>query len=103
MLIQRDFIPEMTIEDFADKYGLTMTIRERPRPVGDSLRYYAYFDGAEVQDGGCLIATYGDGATEAQAIAAYGKRIALRRLALNATGADRREIDVPRLIQEKPT
>ncbi|MEN6320631.1 MAG: hypothetical protein ABFD82_17985 [Syntrophaceae bacterium] len=93
-------VPILTIEDFADKHGLTMVVDERKKPVGDPDRYWAEFDHSEVGDGCILIGTYGNGATPEEAIDDYAGKIELKRLVINAFGENRTEIDVPRLIHK---
>jgi hypothetical protein len=97
MKIERQVIPEMTIQEFADKHELTMRVNERPKPIGSPDRFYASFVGAEIMDGGCLVGMFGDGATEEDAITAYARRIELRTLVIDAMGSSRRAIPVPRL------
>jgi hypothetical protein len=99
MKITRKEIPQMTIEEFAEKNELEMEIHERPRPVGDPSRYYAHFRRAEVKDGGMLVGSYGDGATPELAIENYAPQISLRRLVIDAYSEQRRELEVPRLVR----
>ena len=97
MQITEETIRQGTIEEFADKHGLTMQVRERRLPVGDRNRFDAYFESCEVKEGGILISSFGNGATLEEAIANYAREISLKRLVCNAYGTDRREVDVWRL------
>ena len=97
MKIVTEEIEQTTIEKFADKHNLTMEVHERRRPVGDSARYYAHFKGAEVKDGGVLVALYGDGATSEEAIVHYAEKISMVMLVIDARQKTRHEIYVPRL------
>lgn len=97
MKIEREDIPQMCIEAFAEANDLVMEIIERPLPIGDGGRYYAKFKKCEVKDGGCLVGKYGNGATPEEAIKAYAPQISLRTLVFSAMSGDRLEIRVPRL------
>jgi len=92
-----EYIPEMTIEAFAEANDLTMIICERPLPVGNDLRYYAHFQHCEVMDKSMLISEYGNGSTPEEAVAAYAKRINMGRIVVHAYTSGRLEIKVPRL------
>lgn len=96
--IERKDIPQITIEEFADKYDLTMEIHERPLPEGASARFYAHFKSCEIMDRGCLRGTFGDGATPEEAIKDYAASIRLCRIVIDARHPTRREIEVPRLV-----
>lgn len=96
MKIIRELVPEMTLEQFADQHGLVMKVTERR--YADLPKYYAYFEHAEIRDGGMLIGTYGNGHTEDEAIKAYGRQISLKTLVIHAMNRmNRREIEVPRI------
>lgn len=86
----------MTLERFADYYGLTMVVRERgaDRVRGVS-RYYACLAGVELMRDGMLCSAFGDGDTPEEAIGEHVKRIAGSRIAIGAHTAERRNIDVP--------
>ncbi len=101
MKIETEYIPEMTIEEFADQHGLVMIVRERAVDIGASHRYYARFQNVEVEENGLLASESGDGSTPAEAIVAYGHAISLRRIR-NGTEGDVR-INVPRLVETKET
>lgn len=90
-------LPTATIEEFADEHGLEMSVKERKRPEGDPMRYYASFEHAEIKDGSLLISASGDGATPEDAIRDYAKRISMQRLVIDSYQPSRREIEVPRL------
>jgi hypothetical protein len=99
MKIDRNPIPETTIELLACMNDLTMVVCERPVHIGAPNRFYAHFKNAEVKGDGVLVGSYGDGATEEDAIKAYAREISEKRLVINAFSADRKEIDVPRLTE----
>jgi len=99
MKIERNPLPATTIELLASTNDLTMVVCERPVYIGAPNRYYAYFKNAEVQGTGVLISSYGDGATEADAIKAYAREISGKRLVIDAYSMNRKEIDVPRLVE----
>lgn len=87
----------MTIADFATRHGLTMSLRERPRHMcpEESGRWIASFKNVETKDcssSGVLSGTYGNGATQAKAIADYARQLSGRLLIIGAYTPDRREI-----------
>jgi hypothetical protein len=88
-----------TIEQFASEHGLTMEIGERPLPADSPSRYYAAFRKCEVMERGLLISEFGNGSTKAEAIAAYARRISMRRIVIDAYSKQRREISVWRLVE----
>jgi len=97
MEIRLEEVPVMTIEEFADKYDLTMVVKERRNPSAPSSRYYAMFDGCEVTDRCMLSPLYGNGPSQDQAISAYAEEISLKTIAFNAMESNRMEIVAPRL------
>jgi hypothetical protein len=97
MNLEMETIPAMSIEDFSDRHGLTMVVKERPTDVRSPFRYFACFKDAEVMEHGMLCSAIGNGATPEAAIGEYARRISLKRLAINAFGPERHEINVPRL------
>lgn len=89
----------MTLEAFAEKYDLTLYLKERGPDMGERLRWYAFFVGAEVKGEHTLRATFGNGATQEAAAINYAKEISGRLLVFGARTPERREIQVPKLIQ----
>lgn len=89
MKIEFEAIPTGTIEDFADRYGLTMFVRERDTDVGDKDRYCASFRSVEVREGGCLTSRAGFGPTPEAAIADYARWLSLKPIAINAFQSER--------------
>lgn len=102
MQIKRNLVPEMPVEQFAVTYGLTMVVNERRMDRWQRCNglkcFTACFESAEVAEGGMLRGVYGEGETEAEAIADYCDQINGERLVLNAFRSERREIAVPRLL-----
>lgn len=96
-------IPVMTLDEFADKYGLVMEIHERNREVGDPGLFYAHFKRCEVMQNGCLAGVSGNGPTPKDALADYAQRLSLTRIAVNAMSEERQEIQVPRLKISEPS
>jgi hypothetical protein len=93
--ITRSYNPHaVELSDFADRYGLTLTLRRDYRGA-----YQASFHNAEVVDGAFLRSEYGSGLTEGAAITKYARAIAGKRLVINAYHRDRIEIDVPHGLQ----
>jgi hypothetical protein len=95
-----DFIPETTIEEFAERYNFTMVIRERRNAKGTPERYYACFLDAEVKEGRFLSGAYGNGATPEEAIKNYAARISEQTLVFHAWTDRRMQMEVPRLVAE---
>lgn len=91
-------IDEMTLEEFAEANGLTMTVNERRLPKDDPTRYYASFDGIEVKERSVLCSTFGNGKTPEEAIRAYAPEISLKTLVLDAMKPTRKTIESPRLF-----
>lgn len=95
-------VPEMTIQQFAEKHDLVMEIRERERPSDSTMRYYAHFRKAETKVGEhMLCGEHGNGPSKAYAVAQYAQAISLKTLVIDAMGYNRREIRVPRLTSDK--
>jgi len=101
MKIKRNLIERIDIADFAERHDLTIVVRERGYNdmVAFNVKhaFYAYFEGAEVKEGCCLVSSYGDGADEDDAILSYAQSISDKTLVFNAFGKDRREIKTPYL------
>jgi hypothetical protein len=103
VIIERELVKESTLEDFANKHGLVMEVRERSgRYVSNpSTRFYAHFKRCEVKDGCMLGSISGNGPTEEAAIADYGRRISEQHLVFNAYGSDRVDLVAPRIVVAK--
>ena len=97
MRIERDYLPEMTIEQFAEQHNLVMRITVSTRGV-----LVATFKGAWISDAGMLRGSHGTGITEAGAIADYARVISEQRLVIDVQQSSRREIRVPRLTPTAP-
>ena len=89
---------EMTLEEFAEKEGLTMEVNERSNahPIAP---FYASFRYVEVQLGCMLKHVTGNGSTPEEAIRDYAKRISQQPLVIDAYKKSRREINAPRIIR----
>jgi hypothetical protein len=72
-----------------------MLICERPKALWHHGRFIALFKDCEEKGDGTLISTYGNGNSEAEAIADYGDRISGKTLVIGAYTADRKELCVP--------
>ena len=97
MEIVRELIPVSTIEDFADKHGLVMEVKERGGDWrGSGGQFYARFKNSDVLDGHFLVGTFGNGHTEDEAICAYASEISEKVLVLDSWTPQRREIICPR-------
>jgi hypothetical protein len=106
MEIVTEPVKRMRLSAFADQHGLRMKVIERkpgdlhPQFKYETNRWYAQFDNAEVKDGICLVGTFGNGATKAEAIKDYAKKISGKRLVIDAFNKEkRREIEAPMLFR----
>jgi hypothetical protein len=95
----------MDIQTFAEAHGLEIEIKLRPKKYRSSerARYYASIPSAEMLGaGGVLVSKFGNGATEEEAVAAYGEAISEEVLVIDAMRPGRREIKVPILAPTRP-
>lgn len=109
MKIEISRLDRMSLEDFADEYGLTMKVREKLvtksisglNPEGPVFR--ASFYQLEIKIGACLHSAFGSGKTVEEAIGNYAKAISGCKAVIRA-GYDREDIKVPLLTYgpEKP-
>lgn len=82
------------LTEFADKYELTMVVRERAPAYWEAAsRFFAHFDNVNVKMGVLLSSTSGNGSTIQEAIDDYARKIASTRLVLYADGDNRQEFD----------
>jgi hypothetical protein len=97
-------VPTMTLVEFAVTYGLRIEVNERGsgRRRGSG-KFYAHFLGVDVSCGEHMLrGAYGDGETPEEAIAAYAAEISEKQIVVDAMSSSRREINVPRLVEESP-
>jgi hypothetical protein len=97
MRINRDVVPQSTLQEFAEKHDLVMRVIERgaSRP-SHAERYCAYFEHCEIKGAGVLIGVHGNGDTEDAAIEDYMRQISEKRLVVDAYQNSRTEITAPR-------
>ena len=93
--------PRSTLEEFADKHGLEMEVRERPEYLNPDYVFYAQFKGVEVLEGRILASAYGEGNTPEEAIAAYAQEISEKHIVIDAYKTSRREIFAPIIGEQK--
>ena len=93
MKILRNVEKSTTIENFAEKYNLTMIINR-----WESSRYTASFDDVEVEEGNLLGSEYGVGLNEDDAINDYAQLISNKIIVVGAYTKHREIIQVPILI-----
>ena len=86
----------VSLQDFADKYGLELNITERENK--DLPRFYASFSNVEIKNGSVLSSCFGDGNTIEKAILDYVNRISEKLIVIDAFKPSRREIKVPKLF-----
>jgi hypothetical protein len=96
METERHFLPESTLEEFAEKYNLTMEIHERENPRNGIEPFYAHFKRCDVSDGALLRGTYGNGNTPDEAVRNYIPEISA--IAINGNTDNCVYIKVPKLI-----
>ena len=84
----------MTLLEYADVIEARLVIRYRNGST-PAMRWYAYFDHAEVKERSMLVWMYGNGPTPDEAVADYAKQIAGQRLVFDAMGPGRKEFTVP--------
>lgn len=82
MIVNKFPVERMTLEKFADEYGLVMEVRERGVNFPHNERWYASFATVEVEDGSLLCGVFGNGATPEEAIRDYGRQISGKTLAV---------------------
>lgn len=75
---------EMTIEEFGDKYGIDLHVRERERPGNEHMKWYASFESLEIKDGSMLQSVHGNGYTPESAIETYCNEISGKYLVIRA-------------------
>lgn len=92
-------IKSEALQDFAERIGLVMVVRERDLRALSSLapsdRYCARFEDCVVKEGRLLAGTCGNGATPEEAMIDYMRHIEGCLLVCGAYRHDRREIRVP--------
>lgn len=98
MEIVRNYILQASLGPWADALGLVMEVNERVNPPTPSSRFYASFRGVEVMERSMLRSTFGNGATEDEAIRNYAAEISHKRLVFHAMGEDRHEFQAPLLV-----
>jgi hypothetical protein len=94
------YLPKYTLEEFADKHGLSIEVRERAIDNSGlaTKRFYADFmPSAEVKEGGVLRSSYGNGSIITEAIMNLIENVRLKTIVIGAYKAERREIEVPYL------
>lgn len=101
MKMEIEAVPRMTIDQFAKLADLTMTCRESVTRIGTASAWTAIFKHTEVMEGGMLVSDSGRGRTMEEAIQDYARKISQKRIATGAYTKDRREFQVPLLIEEE--
>jgi hypothetical protein len=84
-----------SLEAFAARHDLTISVRERARALGNLPRWIASFQHVEIMEGGMLRSASGNGETPEAAVADYARIIAGHRLVCNAYTSDRKEFQAP--------
>lgn len=98
MKIEKNFIKQGNIAEFADYHGLTMVINERSVTTNDPMRFYAKFENCSLKGDGVLIGVFGNGSTPESAVDDYADKINLKTLILNGNSKDEKPIKVWRLF-----
>jgi hypothetical protein len=97
MKIVVNFVPRMTIEEFAEKHDLTMEVHERREYDREYKRFYAHFRHCDIEQDGCYIGAFGNGLTPEDAIRDYTLKISLKDIVIEALTKNAVHIEVPRL------
>jgi hypothetical protein len=94
-MIKDETFPRKTFGEFCDSEHLVVTVRERAEELGES-RYFATCDGVEtVEPDGMLCGEFGNGSTREAAVLDYARRLAGRRIVVDARLPSRRELQCP--------
>ena len=93
-------VKEGTLEEFADRYGFEMVVKERANPSDPNMKFYAKFPRCEILERSLLIGKCGNGETVEDAIRDYASQISGELLVKNAHTKERQEIRVWRLTCE---
>jgi len=99
-----NLITSKEILDFEKEIGYELVVNERAIHAGSPARlskYYVQFENAEVIEGGCLVAKYGNGNTIDEAIKDYCREVSNCKIAFSAYTSERKEIQFPKLIHTK--
>jgi len=86
MNIKYNYIQPISLQEFAERYNLTMVVNERDHRIGGVERFYAEFEDCEVRDGALLISAIGNGHDEFDAIENYARSISGRTLVMTMPG-----------------
>lgn len=99
MEIIENYIDEMTLKEFGEKYGLTLKITEHLDRWREAW-FSASFVGVEALERSCLTSYYGKGTTKDEAIADYAKIISCIQLVHGAYTDERREFPITRIVNQ---
>lgn len=72
--------PTVSLEDFADQYGLELLVQERGPDFPEYQRWYANFKGVSIINGHLETSTFGNGSTQYYAILDYVVKIQGQKL-----------------------
>ena len=86
----------MSLNSFADHYGLTLELRQRSLGV-PAMEWYAAFASCEELNGIFLRGISGDGATPIDAAVKLAEVLSGKLVVIHAYGPDRKEVRVPHL------
>lgn len=86
----------MKLDDYCDAINVDLVVR---RYASQNNRWCARFDRCEVKNGSLLSSEYGNGVTPEGAIEDYLKKIAGKRIILDAGTTNRREFTVPERLE----
>ena len=96
---QKEYI--LSIQEFAERYDLTMQINERAKPYPNNnkkYRFYAKFNHIEILDGNMLKSFYGNGENPRDAILNYIVEIVGQKAIYKAGSEERKEIQIPKQL-----
>ena len=99
-----NLIETKEILDFEKEIGFELVVNERAinlKEKSNIPRYFAQFERCEVMVRDLLSGAYGNGDTIDEAISNYCIEVSNCKVAFNAYGNDRKEIQFPKLIHTK--
>ena len=101
MKIEVKRVEKMTLEEFADKYGLVMQIVEQYNAISTEFRFRANFKGVKIKDNVSnkeITCVGGYGRDEETAMKDYGNLISGKILVFNGLGFFRKDISIPKIV-----
>jgi len=100
MKFKNETFPDVTFDDFCEKHGIEVVVRERAGMLGNP-RYYATCDDLDTMESdGMLCGELGNGSAKEEAVLNYSRRLLGKKIVLGARGSSRREVQCPNAWKE---